>query len=235
MNTDTTRRSILPVGLGLGLGLAGGALGVVAGVLELAIGPDIRSWVGGKQDPTRLGVVTLVLSAIALGAALWLRRTGRPPPSAVLAAAAALLVPGLVCFTTVGRLWYLPGPLLILAGLGVLAWGGHSRGALLDDLRHRWLGILTAFLAVLYILLGVTELGLVGALAIAGGVVILGAVLAGARLAGTARASMIVAGALPFALAGWWSIVAPLAGLLLAGIALAALRQDRRIPRAGAT
>jgi hypothetical protein len=42
-----------------------------------------------------------------------------------LALAAAILVAALICFTTVGRLWYVPGPLLIIAAASLLT---GSRG-----------------------------------------------------------------------------------------------------------
>jgi hypothetical protein len=39
------------------------------------------------------------------------------------ACALALLVPGLLCLTTVGRLWYVPGPILLVAGtLCIRSW-----------------------------------------------------------------------------------------------------------------
>jgi hypothetical protein len=108
------------------IGAAGATLGVVVGLVELTVGPSIRSWVGDKQDTSRLGLATLLLAALglatlllaalALVASLSLRRTGSAPP-ARLAAAIGLLVPGLICFTTVGRLWYLPGALLELPPL----------------------------------------------------------------------------------------------------------------------
>jgi hypothetical protein len=59
--------------------LAGALLGIAAGLVELTTGPSIRSWVGDKQDTTRLGITTTLLALIALTAPLYLRRT---PPSA---------------------------------------------------------------------------------------------------------------------------------------------------------
>ena len=90
------------------LALAGASLGALAGLLELTIGPSIRDWVGNKQDTTRLGWTTIILSLVALAAAIAIRRR----PDRRVAIALGLLVPGLICFTTVGRLWYLPGTLL---------------------------------------------------------------------------------------------------------------------------
>lgn len=97
------------------LGPAGVALGVTAGLIQLLAGSAIPQWSGNKLDTTGLGIATIVLSLVA-GVGLWQLR--RPLPRwerglvllIVLASAA-------VCFTTVGRLWYVPGPLLIAAAV----------------------------------------------------------------------------------------------------------------------
>jgi hypothetical protein len=99
------------------VGLVGAFIGAVAGLVELTAGPAIGDWVGGKSDTTGLGIATFLLSLAALAAAvLALRRddTGR---AGRLAISSGLLLPGVICFTTVGTLWYVPGPLLLAAGL----------------------------------------------------------------------------------------------------------------------
>lgn len=98
------------------VGLAGAALGLIAGLLELTIGPSIRSWVGDKSDTTGLGITTIVLSLIALAAAVHALRHPAASVAGRLLIGAALLVPAGICFTTVGSLWYVPGPLLVAAG-----------------------------------------------------------------------------------------------------------------------
>jgi hypothetical protein len=110
------------------LGVAGAALGMVAGLVELAAGPSIRSWVGNKQDTTGLGLATVALSAIALAAALALERWPRPWWPWRVAIVTGLLWPGVLCFTTVGRLWYVPGALLVTSGLlAASAFVGETR------------------------------------------------------------------------------------------------------------
>lgn len=75
------------------LALAGASLGVMAGLVELTIGPSIRDWVGDKQDTTRLGLTTIVLSAVALAAAgaVWRAHDGLVRRR--VAVALALLLP----------------------------------------------------------------------------------------------------------------------------------------------
>lgn len=101
--------------------LSGAALGVLAGSVELTAGPHIRPWVGDKHDTTRLGVATIALSLIALAAAIAWRRQRQPTSGTRLLVPLGLLTPGLVCFTTVGRLWYVPGALLLTAAGAALA------------------------------------------------------------------------------------------------------------------
>ncbi len=161
------------------LALAGASLGVVAGLLELAIGPSVRDWVGNKQDTTRLGLTTLVLSAVAALAAATLRRPRSDAGGRRVAIALALVIPALVCFTTVGRLWYLPGALLlgggalVLAGVlgllgGVSIWTAarsapHSPRAAyaflvsgaLPFAAATWWSVITPVLAVLAVVIGV--------------------------------------------------------------------------------
>jgi hypothetical protein len=99
---------------------AGVLLGVFAGIVQLAYGSSIPAWTGDKNDTVGLGLVTIGLSLVA-GVALW--RLLRPPRlwGQIICAVTALAC-AVVCFTTVGRLWYLPGPLLVLAtGAGLWA------------------------------------------------------------------------------------------------------------------
>jgi uncharacterized membrane protein len=95
------------------LGCAGAVLGVGAGVVQLVCGSSIPEWTGDKMDTTGLGLVTIGLSLVA-GVALWLlvRCAGLWTR---LACGLVALTCAVLCFTTVGRLWYVPGPLLILA------------------------------------------------------------------------------------------------------------------------
>jgi hypothetical protein len=209
----------------------GAALGVIAALVDLAAGASIRDWVGNKLDTTRLGAATLVLSAIALAAAIAWQAPGGRAGGRRLATVLALLVPAGVCFTTIGRLWYLPGPLLLAAAGVILAASSKDElaGAVTE---HRWLRGLTVVLGGYYVFLGVVTLGLAGALGVGGGLAIWAALLAAAssqRLA----VILLALGALPFAVATWWSLVTPLIALLTLVIGTVAVRQRR--PRLRAT
>lgn len=103
--------------LAIKLGLFGSALGLLAGFIELTIGTQIRPWIGNKENPVVLGLVTLLLSAFALGAMILARNLEPPTNDGKLAIFLGVLFPAAICFTTVGRLWYLPGSLLIATGL----------------------------------------------------------------------------------------------------------------------
>jgi hypothetical protein len=211
--------------VGAALAALGASLGVVTGVVELVLGPHIRSWVGNKQDTTRLGLATLALSAIALLAAVtWLRRQDASVGTRLLVAV-GLLIPGAVCFTTVGRAWYLPGGLLVvgagLAGADLLA----DAREVVATIGRSLLAALMFVLGAFYIFLGATALGLAGAVGISGGVVILALVASSARIPMRVGQIILVAAALPFALLTWWSVVTPLLGILVVAIGWFSIRQ----------
>ena len=102
--------------LAAALGSAGALLGVVAGITQATLGDVIPEWTGDKQAPVALGLLTVALSLIAALAAGLQHRTALSA-GARAACAAGLIIPGLLCLSTVGRLWYAPAALLIAAGM----------------------------------------------------------------------------------------------------------------------
>jgi hypothetical protein len=207
------------------LGLIGGGLGLVAGTIELTIGSTIRSWVGDKQDTTRLGIVTILLALTAAAAANML---GRPASaSSRLVCAAGLLVPGLVGYTTVGRLWWLPGALLITAGLLT---GRDARQHTATAGRHLT-RILCVVLALIYVGLGLSAHGIAAVAGILGGIIATAAA-ATRRLPGPIALALLTIGALPFATITWWSVVTPLLAALILVLGFNAILQPtrRRLP-----
>ncbi len=101
--------------LAIRLGTWGAALGMLAGVVELSIGAHIRPWIGNKENPAVLGLVTILLSGLALAAFIVARKKEPRTNDGKLAIFLGALLPAAICFTTVGRLWYLPGALLLVA------------------------------------------------------------------------------------------------------------------------
>jgi hypothetical protein len=84
--------------------------------------------------------------------------------------------------------------------------------------------LLVGTLAAIYFMLGVTALGLLGLLAIAGAGAIVAALWQATRSRTTATV-LLVAGAVPFAVAAWWSVVAPLTGLVVLAIGIPLVRR----------
>ena len=211
----------------------GATLGLVAGLVELTAGPHLRSWVGDKQDTTRLGLATIVLSLVALAAvAGWRRR--QPSTAMQLLVAASLLVPGLIGFTTVGRLWYAPGVLLLAGACVALIDLREGPRNLRATISHYWLAALTSVLAAFYIFLGATALGIAGVLGILGGIVILSALATSPRIPKRLRPLVLLVAASPFAALTWWSVITPLLAVLILAIGWAALNRAPESPAAPA-
>jgi hypothetical protein len=97
------------------VGAAGAALGIVAGIVQWAFGSEIPEWTGNKLHPVQLGLITIALSGLSLACVRYLDRTGGAWTRARLFAAFLVLATTVVCFTTVGRLWFVPGPLLLIS------------------------------------------------------------------------------------------------------------------------
>ena len=205
------------------LGITGSALGVIAGTVQALIGSRIPEWTGAKQDPGSLGLLTIALSLLAGYAA---HRQARPNTTVKSRAAyaAALLIPGLLCFSTVGRLWYLPGPLLLAAAL-------ISIDSLRDTstlITRNWLRCLLALLGAAELLMAAGAAPVLMAVGAVGGV----ALIAAASVA-RSRASLValtVLGTVPFTLLAWTAVVPVL--LLLAAAAIAVPLTRHAMPRA---
>ena len=192
---------------------------------------DIRSWVGSKQDTTRLGLATITLSAIALLAAVtWLQRRETSPGTRLLIVV-GLIVPGVICFTTVGRAWYLPGALLVVAAAMAASELREDAREVVETISRHWLAALTVVLGAFYVFLGATALGVAGMLGIGGGITILAIVALSSRVPPRVASLVLVAAALPFAVLTWWSIVTPLLAILVVTIGWFALRSSARFAR----
>lgn len=201
--------------LGPYLAASGATLGVLAGLVELTVGPQIRSWIGNKQDTTRLGIATIALSTIALAAAAnWYRRN-HPSTGARLLVIVMLVVPGAIGFTTVGRAWYIPGTLLLLAAAIASLDLRKNTTHVLATISRNWMYLLITVLAAFYILLGATALGGIGALGILGGIATITLIATSARIPKRIAVLALIAAMTPFAVLTWWSVVTPLLAILV--------------------
>lgn len=99
------------------IGKLGSALGVLAGLIEMSIGTKILSWIGNKENPAILGIITILLSVIAFVSVRSADKHINPTNDRKLATFLGIFIPAAICFTTVGRLWYLPGTLIIVTSL----------------------------------------------------------------------------------------------------------------------
>jgi hypothetical protein len=200
--------------IGNSVARAGSALGIVAGAIQLTFGGDIASWTGNKASPAALGLVTVVLASIAGLATIRLRRAFDPPGTR-LALVVLTAVIALVCFSTVGRLWLVPGPLLLIgAGLQAPGWSES-----ISATRRNWPRVLLATIGAFELLMaaGATTLALLV------GVVGAGALIGAAWLAGGDRrvvGALLVVGTIPFAIVAWSALVPVLVVVVVAVLAV---------------
>jgi hypothetical protein len=205
------------------LGITGGILGALAGVTQAAAGSHIPQWTGNKASPLGLGLLTVGLSLAALAAASTLRPTAALPPRRRVFAALVLLAVGALCFSTVGRLWYIPG-IFMLAAFGITLAAGGTR-ELRPVVRTNWTRGLISLLGAFEVLMAISAAPLV---TIVTGIVGGGALLAApwlverGRVAGT---TLLLLGTLPFAALTWWTLVSPLLALLALALGLPMMRR----------
>lgn len=202
------------------LGVAGGALGVLAGLLQATVGERIPTWTGDKLAPGSLGLLTVALSLVAVLVAVRQARPGLDV-AARAGSTAVLLVVALLCFSTVGRLWYLPGVLLLLTAALTLGSVPASAGLVAGN----WLRCLLGALGAGELLMAAGARPLTMAVGIGGAA----ALLAAAWLTPSRRAllGLIALGTVPFAILAWTAVV-PVVLLLTATALGIALTRGRR-------
>lgn len=206
------------------IGLAGAAVGALAGIAELLAGTT--PWTGNKNDPVMLGWVTLVLAGL-LGLAA-LATTLATTPDRRIGVALTFVLTGLLGLTTAGIAW-VPAALAGLTAGTLMARAAAEQGPLWDVVRRNWLRMLLVTLALVYLGLGVTYLTPAGLLGAAGAVAVVSALAIRSRSTPLAL-GLLVCGALPFAIATFWSLVTPLTCILLITTGVWALRQPGHSP-----
>ncbi|MCW2963149.1 MAG: hypothetical protein JWO17_401 [Actinomycetia bacterium] len=150
---------------------------------------------------------------------------GHPHPRA-FQPKVGLFAPGAICFTTAGPLWYLPGAILVGSGVAALTDLRSETSTLRATIDRNWTSILTAVLALFYVFLGATALGLAGVLGILGGLAVLAVLAFRTRLAPALGLALLAVATVPFALLVWWSFAVPLIGILLIATGWTALRSS---------
>ncbi len=208
---------------GTALAVVGAVLGALAGIVQASIGSDIPAWTGAKAAPGALGALTVVLSAVAGAACAVLRRADLGAGTR-LAASAAVAVPALVGFTTVGRLWFVPGPLMLVGA--ALCVGSWRQAAAVT--RRDWSRVLLAALGGCELLMAAGAAPVALAVGAVGGCALIGA----AVTAGHGRplaAGLMVLGTVPFAALAWTALV-PLLVLVLTAALTAPVLSPRSRP-----
>ena len=183
------------------------------------VGPRIPEWTGDKASPVALGLLTIGLSAVAGFAAVRQRATGLSVWGRA-ACALGLIGPGLLCLSTVGRLWYPSAVLLLLAGtMTIDSWRATAR-ALHDD----WFRVLLTALGGFEMLMAAGAAPVTMAVGAVGGV----ALIAAAWLRTAPRGvvvGLIVVGTVPFAALAWSAVVPLLLAVVVVVVAVPVVRE----------
>ena len=198
------------------LAAIGARIAIVAGIAQATIGSRIPEWSGNKHQPVALGLLTVALGASVLVAARTLRAATAPSDETLTAITLWLALVALVCSTTVGRLWAIPGALILAAaGVTLAACGWHRFRSVVAT---HWLRGLLGVLGGFELLMAVSA---APAVSMAAGVV-----------AGGAMIAVLVAATVPFAALTWWTVVTPLLTVVAVAIGLAASTANVRRTRA---
>ncbi len=231
-----TRLRTHPLPVAARLATIGGSLGILTGAIQTTIGSHITDWTGSKDRPVALGLLTIMLSLSVVAAARSLRSIAGPRPETLAAIAIWLIVVALLCSTTVGRIWSIPGALLLAAAGFTIAGCGWRNFCVVvaTNWLHGLLGVLGGF----EVLMAVSA---APASTIAAGLVAGGALITAAILTSPGKRTIVVllvVASLPFVALTWWTIVTPLVTIAALVIGLAttasAARSDtpaRRTPR----
>ncbi len=203
------------------LGLIGGGLGVMVGLIQATFGTDIPNWTGHKAAPLPLGLLTVGLSVISVLAARQLQTRPGLPTGQRLVAALGLLIPGSLCFSTGGALWYVPGAILFTGGVYAVIGGEAHRTR--EVIATTWPLLLVSALGAFEVLMAVSAGSVMtAAVGVAGGVALMAAPWPqSARL----RMALLIIGTVPFALLTWWSVASPLLAVVALAVGLTALRR----------
>jgi hypothetical protein len=213
------------------LAVLGGSVGIAAGVAQATIGSRIPDWSGNKDQPVALGLLTVALGASVLVASRTLRTATVPRDDTLAAITLWLAAVAIVCSTTVGRLWAVPGVLLLAAAGVTLTVCGWQRFR--SVVATYWLRGLLGALGVFELLMAVSAaLNITVAIGLVAGGALIGAAIL-ARPGKRTMIAVLVAATLPFAVLTWWTIVTPLLTVVAFVIGFAATGRSVRSTDAG--
>lgn len=204
---------------------------MVAGLAQITIGSHIPGWSGHKRNPVALGLLTIVLGATGLAAAQPLRASAAVRSEMLVAIGVWLAAVGVLCSTTVGRLWVIPGMLLLGAASVTFAMCGWNK--VRSVVAAHWLRGLLGVLGVFELLMAVSA---APARNIVAGLVAGSALIAAAVLSRPTRRMVVpvfVVATTPFALSTWWTIVTPLITVVALAIGFAITAQTTHSIDAG--
>lgn len=213
------------------IALVGGALGMAAGLSQAVAGRHLGSWAGDKADPVALGLLTIALSAVAVAAALVLNAGSITTGGRRAAVVAGLAVPGLLCLSTVGRLWWIPTTLLLLAAVLVIA---AAPAAIARAIADAWLAVLTTVLGACFVLVAASAGPVLLVFGVASGLAVAVSPWIAHRSRRVALLALVL-GAVPFAAVTWWTLLTPVIAVLALVAGLAAIRAPERHGRAPST
>ncbi|MEA3557887.1 MAG: hypothetical protein U9R75_01410 [Candidatus Thermoplasmatota archaeon] len=100
------------------IGMIGGALGMGAGLFRIE--DDLYWLTGNKVRTFTLGLVTVLLSFLALYSSFRWKYPSKKKETKMIMVLIGLLVPSVICFMTAGVLWFIPGAFL-LTSAGMLS------------------------------------------------------------------------------------------------------------------
>ena len=174
-----------------------------------------------------MGLLTIGLSAVAGFAAVRQRSCGLSVWGRATCAL-GLIGPGLLCLSTVGRLWYPSAILLLLAGtMTIDSWRTTAR-AFADD----WFRVLLTALGGFEMLMAAGAAPVTMAVGAAGGVALI--VAAWLR---TARRGVVIGliavGMVPFAALAWYAVVPLLLAVVVVVVAVPVVREGYSASRCG--
>jgi len=225
MSRDRERLSMLAARLAA----IGARIAVVAGVAQVTIGNRIPEWSGNKDQPVALGLLTIALGVSILLAARLLRAETAPSDERITGIALWLALVAVLCSTTVGRLWVIPGSLITAAACVTLAACGWHRFR--SVVASHWLRGLLGMLGAFELLMAVSAASAVTKAAglAAGAALIAAAILT--RSGSRTMIALLVAATVPFAALTWWTVVTPLLTVVALSLGLVTAAGDVRPDR----